>query len=126
LHLATSTRSRRIRVSPWRARHITSTALVLLFLTGSLYVISLQLGHFAYWTKPVTAIATSFMPSPISPKLALPIATFRSDLYLPAQYSPLLYRLYALPSRLASENIFLGPRLMALAAFSLCIAMVLS
>ncbi len=47
--------------------------------------------------------------------------------YLPAQYSPLVYMLYSLPGRIAAwENPYLGPRLMALTAFLLCIAMVVS
>jgi len=46
--------------------------------------------------------------------------------YMPAQYSPLVYRLYALPSRVVSHNPFFGPRLPALAAFFLCVAMVVS
>ena len=47
--------------------------------------------------------------------------------YLPAQYSPLMYMLYSLPSRaIASENAFVGPRIVALAAFISCIAVVIS
>src|SRR6266545_1499945 len=47
--------------------------------------------------------------------------------YLPAQYSPLLYILYSLPGRIVAwENPFLGPRLIALTAFLLCIAVVVS
>ena len=47
--------------------------------------------------------------------------------YLPAQYSPLMYMLYSLPGRvLAFENPFLGPRAIALFAFLLCIAIVVS
>jgi hypothetical protein len=46
--------------------------------------------------------------------------------YLPAQYSPLLYLLYSIPSRIPRKNPFSGPRLAALATFMLCIAVVVS
>jgi hypothetical protein len=47
--------------------------------------------------------------------------------YLPAQYSPLVYILYALPGRIIQfENPFLGPRFIALAAFISCIVVVVS
>ncbi len=47
--------------------------------------------------------------------------------YMPAQYSPLLYIAFSGPGRiLSSENPFLGPRLVVLAAFVLCIAVVAS
>jgi len=47
--------------------------------------------------------------------------------YLPAQYSPLVYMLYSVPGRfVSSDNPFLGPRLIALAAFLGCIAIVIS
>src|SRR5947207_1126798 len=47
--------------------------------------------------------------------------------YLPAQYSPLVYRLYSLPDRISTfPNLFFGSRLMALTAFLICLAMVIS
>ena len=47
--------------------------------------------------------------------------------YLPAQYSPLMYMLYSLSGNaVASENPFLGPRFIALAAFLSCLAVVVS
>jgi hypothetical protein len=47
--------------------------------------------------------------------------------YLPAQYSPMVYILFSLPGRItAPENPFLGPRLVVLAAFLLCVAIVTS
>jgi hypothetical protein len=46
--------------------------------------------------------------------------------YLPTQYSPLVYRMYAAPGPLSNENPFFGPRLMALAAFLACIGMAAS
>jgi hypothetical protein len=47
--------------------------------------------------------------------------------YLPAQYSPLVYILYALPGLVMDfENPFLGPRFIALAAFISCIVVVVS
>jgi hypothetical protein len=126
LHLATSTRSRRIGVSPRVARHITSAALLLLFLTGGLYVTSLQLGHLLLLDEAGYGDSYILYDVHHFDKTGVTYRDLSQPPYLPAQYSPLVYRLYALPSRLTSENIFLGPRLMALAAFSLCIAMVLS
>ncbi len=47
--------------------------------------------------------------------------------YLPAQYGPLVYILYSLPARIgAFPNPFVGPRLIAIAAFLLCVAVVIS
>src|SRR5262249_15831915 len=42
--------------------------------------------------------------------------------YLPAQYSPLVYVLYSLPSRIFSwENPFVAPRLVTITAFLACV-----
>jgi hypothetical protein len=46
--------------------------------------------------------------------------------YLPAQYSPLVYIIYALPRLNVFGNPFFGPRLVALTAFLGCVAMVIS
>lgn len=47
--------------------------------------------------------------------------------YLPSQYSPMMYMLYSLPGRVvALENPIAGPRVLALAAFLSCIAVVVS
>lgn len=46
--------------------------------------------------------------------------------YMPSQYSPLVYIFYRLPAQIPFENPFLGPRLAALSAFLLCVAMVIS
>jgi hypothetical protein len=47
--------------------------------------------------------------------------------YTPSVYSPALYIFYSIPGRLVAwENPFLGPRLLALAAFLLCIAVTVS
>src|SRR5262245_56098664 len=47
--------------------------------------------------------------------------------YLPAQYSPLTYLMLSLPGRIvALDNPFLGPRLVVLAAFLLCVVIVIS
>lgn len=47
--------------------------------------------------------------------------------YLPAQYSPLVYALYSLPARMIqTKNPFIGPRLIVLLGFLLCIAAVSS
>jgi len=47
--------------------------------------------------------------------------------YLPAQYSPLVYVLYSLPGRIAhSKNPFVGPRLIVITAFLMCIGIATS
>ena len=47
--------------------------------------------------------------------------------YLPAQYSPFVYVLYSLPGRIAhSKNLFVGPRLIAITAFLMCIGIATS
>jgi hypothetical protein len=46
--------------------------------------------------------------------------------YLPAQYSPLVYMIFAAGSRIAVANPFFGPRLVALTAFVLCVTMTAS
>lgn len=47
--------------------------------------------------------------------------------YLPSLYSPMVYILYSIPGKLVTfENPFVGPRILALAAFLLCIAIVVS
>jgi hypothetical protein len=46
--------------------------------------------------------------------------------YLPTQYSPLMYRLYALAASAGAGNPFFGPRLIALGSFLACVAMVVS
>ena len=45
--------------------------------------------------------------------------------YLPAVYSPTVYMMYAVPREIAG-NPFLGPRLIALASFVLCVAVTVS
>jgi hypothetical protein len=47
--------------------------------------------------------------------------------YLPAQYSPMMYMLFSLPGRIISaETPFIGPRLVVLASFLLCVTIVTS
>jgi hypothetical protein len=47
--------------------------------------------------------------------------------YLPAQYSPFVYVLYSLPGRIAhSKNPFVGPRLIVITAFLICIGIATS
>jgi hypothetical protein len=47
--------------------------------------------------------------------------------YLPAIYSPLVYMLYSVPGRIGTfSNPFVGPRLIAITAFLLCVAVVIS
>lgn len=47
--------------------------------------------------------------------------------YLPTSYSPMVYVLYSIPGRIAvSENPFVGPRVVALTSFALCVGMVVS
>jgi len=99
---------------------------VLLFLTGGFYVISLQLHYLPLLDEAGYGDSYIIYDVQHFDRTGVTYRDLSQPPYLPAQYSPLVYRLYALPSRLTFENIFLGPRLMALAAFSLCIAMVLS
>lgn len=46
--------------------------------------------------------------------------------YLPAQYSPFVYMMYAIPPENPSGNPFAGPRLVALTVFLSCVAIVIS
>ena len=47
--------------------------------------------------------------------------------FLPSQYSPLVYLLYSLPGRVGNwENPFVAPRLVAIAAFLVCICLITS
>jgi hypothetical protein len=46
--------------------------------------------------------------------------------YLAAQYSPMVYRMYALVSRPEAANPFFAPRLLALATFASCVFLVIS
>jgi hypothetical protein len=46
--------------------------------------------------------------------------------YLPAQYSPLVYMMYAVPRWTAFGNPYFGPRLIAIATFLLCVAITVS
>ena len=102
---------------------VTRSALILLLLTGSIHVVARQFGLFRM-------IEAGFGDSYI----LYDVQHYRStgeiyrDLstppYLPAQYGPLVYRFFALASGLPFENPFLGPRLVALAAFLLSVSMV--
>jgi hypothetical protein len=95
----------------------------LLFLTGSVYVIARQ---FSLFSMVEAGYGDSY--------ILYDVQQYRStgeiyrDLnappYLPAQYGPLLYRLYAMPAGLPFDNPFLGPRLVALAVFFLSVSMV--
>jgi hypothetical protein len=52
---------------------------------------------------------------------------FSAPPYLPAQYSPLVYILYALPTRMLTlENLFIGPRIFALVSFLICVVLTAS
>lgn len=46
--------------------------------------------------------------------------------YLPSIYSPLVYHLYARPTQWFPENPFIGPRLVVLCSFILCVGVVVS
>jgi hypothetical protein len=47
--------------------------------------------------------------------------------YLPSLYSPLVYLVYSLPRRVfAFDNPFIGPRLLSILAFLVCVAVVVS
>jgi hypothetical protein len=113
-------------VPPRVARNITTAALLLLFITGGLYVTSLQLGQLFLLDEAGYGDSYILYDVQHFDKTGVIYHDLTEPPYLPAQYRPLVYRLCALPSRLPSENIFLGPGLAALAVFFLCIAKVLS
>ena len=97
-----------------------------MFLTGGLYITALQLGNLFLLDEAGYGDSYVLYDVQHFEKTGVIYRDPSNPPYLPALYGPLVYRLYALPSRLASENPFLGPRLVALAAFFLCIAMVVS
>jgi hypothetical protein len=109
-------------------RHMTAASLLLLFSTGLLYVGVFQLTHLFLLTEARAAYGDSYILHDV--QRFLETGVIYPDLsqppYLPTQYGPSVYMFYALPARFSSENPFLGPRLAALAAFFLCIAMVIS
>lgn len=108
------------------AGRITTAALLLLLLTGALYLLVrrldslFRLAEAGYGDSYILYDIEHFQRTgqiyrdPSTPP------------YLPAEYSPLVYRLYALPGGIIPENPFFGPRLIALAAFFACVAMVVS
>lgn len=101
---------------------ITRSVLLLLLLTGGIYVVVRQFGLFR---MAEAGFGDSY--------ILYDVQHFNStgqiyrDLsappYLPAQYGPLVYRLYALAADARIENPFLGPRFVALAAFCLSVSM---
>jgi hypothetical protein len=120
------TDSRFIPIARRIAREMTPGALLLLFLTGCLYLVALQFAHLflldqaGYGDSYVLYDVQQFV------KTGVIYRDLSQPPYMPAQYGPLVYMLYALPSRVGFENPFFGPRLAALAAFILCITMVVS
>ena len=109
------------------AGHLLTGTLALLFLANSLLLLSSQipklllLDEAGYGDSYVLYDVLHFQNTgEIYRDLSQPP-------YLPAQYSPLMYMLYSLPGRvITSENPFLGPRFIALAAFLSCLAVVVS
>ncbi len=120
------TNTRFIPIARRIAKHITPGALLLLFLTGCVYLVALQLAHLFLLDE--TGYGDSYVLYDVQQfaKTGVIYRDLSQPPYMPTQYSPLVYMLYALPSRVGSENPFFGPRLAALAAFLLCVAMVVS
>ena len=98
----------------------------MLFLTGALYVTAFQLSNLFLLNEAGYGDSYVLYDVQHFEKTGVVYRDLSNPPYLPALYGPLVYRLYALPSRLPSENPFLGPRLAALATFLLCIAMLVS
>jgi phage shock protein PspC (stress-responsive transcriptional regulator) len=120
------TDSRFIPIARRIARHITPGALLLLLLTGCLYVAALQLAHLFLLDEAGYGDSYVLYDVQHFEKTGVIYRDLSQPPYMPAQYGPLVYMLYALPRRVASENPFFGPRVAALAAFFLCVAMVVS
>jgi len=118
--------SQRTKIGSITAGRMTIGALLLFCLTGSLWTSALQLAHLFLLTE--AGFGDSYILYDVQQfqKTGVVYRDLSQPPYMPAQYSPLVYRLYALPSRVASDNPFFGPRLAALAAFFLCVAMVVS
>ena len=101
---------------------ITRSVLLLLLLTGAIYVVVRQFGLFrmaeaGFGDSYILYDVQHFNSTgQIYRDLSVPP-------YLPAQYGPLVYRLYALAADARIENPFLGPRFVALAAFCLSVSM---
>ena len=104
------------------ASRMTTAAVLLLLLTGGLYVAARQLGLFR---MVEVGFGDSYIFYDVQhfQKTGEIYRDLTAPPYLPVQYGPLLYRMYALASRPASENPFIGPRLLALSTFFLSVAM---
>src|SRR5215467_12078279 len=106
--------------------HFTAGALFLFFLTGSLFLLVQQLaglfrmGEAGYGDSYILYDVLRFH------RTGVIYHDLSQPPYLPAQYSPLVYMVYSFPARPASGNPFFGPRLVALGAFLLCVAVVVS
>jgi hypothetical protein len=114
------------RVSGRFASFATGASLFLLLSAGSLFLLAyqltglLQLDEIGYGDSYILYDVQHFQRTgEIYRDLSQPP-------YLPAQYSPLLYMVYALPKLNAVANPFFGPRLVALTAFLGCVALVIS
>ena len=108
------------------ASYMTTSSLLLLLVTGSLLVGVGQLARLFRLndagypdTYILYAVQRFEQTGSIYHDLAKPP-------YTPAQYSPLVYIFYRLPAQIPFQNPSLGPRLAALSAFLLCVAMVIS
>ena len=105
---------------------MTTGALLLLLLTGSLYLVVHQIARISLRDETVHADSYVLYDILHFQKTGVIYRDLSQPPYLPAVYSPLVYMMYALPSRIAPSNPFLGPRLAALAVFLLCVATVVS
>jgi hypothetical protein len=108
------------------AKHFAAGALFLCFLTGSLFFWVQQIAGLYRMTD--VGYGDSYVLYDVLhfQRTGLVYRDLSEPPYLPAQYSPLVYRIYSFPARLASGNPFFGPRLIALGAFLLCVAVVVS
>jgi hypothetical protein len=100
--------------------------LLLFFATNSLLVSALQVSRLPLLTDAGYGDSYIFYDILHFQKTGVIYRNLSQPPYLPAQYSPLLYMLYSVPARINSSNPFIGPRLLALAIFILCIAVVVS
>jgi len=122
-----STRGSEVRVIRKVVGHIAAAAMIAFFLIGCFDTVIqqiaalFQLNEIGYGDTYVLYDVVRFQQTgEIYRDLSQPP-------YLPAQYSPLMYMLYSLPGRIYRfANPYLGPRLVALAAFLLCVATTVS
>jgi hypothetical protein len=105
---------------------MTPGALVLLLVTGSFYVGARQLAYLFRLNDAGYADTYILYDVQRFEETGVIYHDLMQPPYMPSQYSPLVYMFYRLPAQIPFQNSSLGPRLAALSAFSLCVAMVIS